>query len=242
MTPEVKKTPVNQLLDQDFESRKINDSKCTFGQSSEIVTNWKKMGNFVIANGGTFDILSLNHIRGLVQCRILGAMAILGIDELNHNSKETDDVYEVATSDKLKLIVSIDTNEALENNKSRRPEKGGSVKPILDWETRAKMVSNISIPIPGTSLRRNAVDFITSHGPNACNGCFENECLTENTKYSVSWLDPNLTVTKLDINSSNIVEENNGNFVIIDENDGAFEDKLLNGQISTTNLINRIRL
>jgi len=123
MTPEVKKTPVNQLLDEDFESRKVSISECTYVQSKEKISNWKQMDNFVVANGGTFDILSLNHVRGLVQCRILGAMSIIGINELDHNSTIANEVYKLATSDELKIIVSIDTNEAVETNKSKKPEK-----------------------------------------------------------------------------------------------------------------------
>jgi len=238
----VRKSPVNELLNDNFNSLINTENECTYEHARNKIRIWRAMGFYAVATAGAYDVLGVNHIRGLVQCRILGAMDLLGINEIKHGTKEALEVYRIAASDKIKLFVSIDTNLAISENKSRVAEKGNSIKPILDWQTRAMMVANQSMPIPNSSYRRNAVDYITKHGPEACLKCDSGTCVHEDNNFSISLLGPNLTVVKSGTATEKLLNNHPElNIAVINESDGAYIDSLLEDSISTTSMIKRIR-
>jgi hypothetical protein len=204
------------------------DLGCTAEITRGKVSSWKQLGAYVVAIAGAYDMLGLNHIRGLVQARIAGAAYMLGTT--NNISKLSD----LALSDELKLLVSLDTNGAVEENKSFNQDGGGSVKPILDWSTRATMLTS-------PALRgRRLVDFITKHGPNSCNVCQPESCLHSSKTYSVASTDADLIVVKSH-NNETFARHPKSLFHVIDESKGAFSDTLLGEQISTSSIIKRIR-
>lgn len=235
-------TPTTELMMADFyervQSNKRNSETCVHEDALAKVMGWKALGSCVVANAGAFDLLSLNHIRGLIQCRIIGAMCLAGVKEIEFGSSHSSEVIQLAASDEVRLIVSIDTNQAIEDNKSLKPKKGNVIKPILDWDTRAMMVASQSMPIPGTSTRRQVADYITRHGPSAC--LAHENCWHEDSTFSLASLDPDILVRKEDpsIKQTRVYDSK---IVVIDEHDNAFVDRLINDEICSTNIAKRIK-
>lgn len=216
-------------------SRTYNPSDgCIETTTKNKVKQWHELGAFVVGNAGGYDILTLNHLRGLVQARIIGATHKLM--ESDDNPKEKD-VLELAGSDEIRLLLSLDTNEAIMENKSFLEVGGNSIRPVLDWKTRAGM---LALQTFGNQV--NLVDFITAHGPNACAACENNNCWHSNKKYSVATTGVDLTVLKdgkgADDTIARLPEKK---FYKIREDSLAFSDDLLDGQISTSAIIKRIR-
>lgn len=202
---------------------------CTAEIARQKVAEWHKLGAFVVANAGAYDILGLNHLRGLIQARIIGAAYKLG------GSENYGDIYELAASDEIRLLVSLDTNAAITENKSRQLASGGSVRPSLDWKTRAAMLA-----LQAIGGHHDLVDFITQHGPDACTACPDESCWHSDKTYNVASTGADLTVVKL-LNPLMRERYPDSTFHVIDESDGAFFDKVLDSQISTSALIRRVR-
>lgn len=227
-------------ITQDFMEKNVNsriyDSSdgCIATATRNKVEQWHKMGAYVVGNAGGYDILTINHLRGLTQARIIGATYKLM--ECNDNPKEKD-ILELAGSDGIKLLVSLDTDEAIAENKSFSKIGGNSIRPVLGWKTRAGM---LALQAFGNQI--NLVDFITAHGPNACPTCGGKNCWHSSVKYSVATTGVDLTVLKdgkgADDTVARLPEKN---FYKIREDDLAFSDNLLGGQISTSAIIKRIR-
>lgn len=174
-------------------------------------------------------------------------MAILGIWTVK-TDEELQAVHAVAASDKIKLMVTVDTNRALEEGKSRRPEKGNAPKPTLDWASRVTMLAAQSIPTPGAQ-RINLVDYITRHGPDCCLKCNSGTCANEDNALMVARLKPDLVVvsqgsTRTIADISGYIQSGllpNTELVIINERSDDYYDRVLGDSISTTSIINRVR-
>lgn len=205
------------------------ENNCTAEETKSRVDKWRKLGSYVVANSGGYDALGLNHLRGLMQARIIAATHKLGNDAKN------SDIQDLAISDEIKLLVSLDTNRAIEDNKSFKNTEAYSVRPLLDWDTRA-----ITLALLGIAERHQLVDFVTRHGPQACTICKSESCIHSSKTYNVASSGADLVIIKqLDTATSSRYPESN--FHVIDESDGAFYDRLLANQISTSALIRRIR-
>jgi len=243
--------PATQIMEGDFADRLTlvgENSECSFVQAERKMQLWKEQDKFTVFSFGGFDILTPNHIRGLVQSRAIGAMCMLGIQEVT-TEKEYRQVHEVAASDEIRLMVSIDTNRTLEEGKSRNPDKGGAPKPTLDWRTRATMVASQSIPAPDYGQRSNLADFITRQGWECCDSCKTAACPNEWHTDIISGLQPNLVVVRDDLPKtiSYLTERKsvgllaNTEVGLINEQEGAYTDPVLADTISTTAMIRHIR-
>ena len=238
-------TPVTEYMTRDYLSRfhsgTADEKGCTHENALKVVNRWKNEGAFVVANAGAFDLLGLNHIRGLIQCRVIGAMCLLGLDDIIEDKKTASHVFDVAASNRIKLLVSIDTNKAVEDNKSRTENNGGAIKPILDWSTRAMMVASQSMPIPYSDLRRPSVDYITRHGPESCAEHGDDMCWHEDSAFSIASILPDLLVLKNSSEIGSTLDKYSVGVVQIDEHYDAFTDPLLDDQVSSSATIRRIR-
>lgn len=247
---ELAKHPVKDIIEGDFAQRvhEINPDVCTFDAAAQRIEAWRLKGHYSVFNAGTYDILTLNHILGLVQCRTLGAMALLDLDEIK-TKKEQHVVHGLAASDSIRLMVTLDTNRALEEGKSRRLEKGGAPKPTLDWYSRAIMLAMQSIPSPGYEARRGVVDYITRHGPECCGACQEGECTNGDNALMTAKLQPDLVV--VNSHSRRTIEDierykeegllRNTRLVTIVESDNEYYDPILGEAVTTTSIIRRTR-
>ncbi len=247
---ELEKNPVKDIIEGDFSTRvhELNPEVCSFDTAHQKIELWREMGHFSVFNAGTYDILTLNHILGLVQCRTLGAMALLEIDEIE-TKQQQHLVHDVSASDSIHLMVTLDTNRALEEGKSRRPEKGDAPKPTLDWYNRAIMLAMQSIPSPGYETRRGVVDFITRHGPECCEVHTDGTCVNEDNALMTVKLQPDMVV--INSESRQTVEDMekyksegllpNTRIAIIVEEENQYFDPILGGPVKTTTIIKRVR-
>lgn len=244
------KNPIKDIIEGDFEERvhAISPDICTFRSAQERMEDWRLAGRFSVFNAGTYDILTLNHILGLVQCRTLGAMSLLELDEIR-TKQDQHVVHDLAASDSIHLMVTLDTNRALEEGKSRRPEKGNSPKPTLDWHSRAIMLAMQSIPSPGYEARRGAVDYITRHGPDCCGVCTDGSCVNEDNALMTVHLQPDLVVVNSESKQTLADLERYGQegllpqtkVSVIVEEENQYLDPILEGPVKTTTIINRVR-
>lgn len=244
------KNPIKDIIEGDFSRRvhEIDPNICSFDAASQQIEAWRLEGRFSVFNAGTYDILTLNHILGLVQCRTLGAMVLLGLSKIE-TPKDQHLVHDVAASDSIHLMVTLDTNRALEEGKSRRPDKGGAPKPTLDWYNRAIMLAMQSIPSPNYETRRGVADYITRHGPDCCGLCESGTCTNEDNALMTVKLQPDLVVinsesTQTIANMNRYKEEGllpNTQIAIIVEEENQYFDPILNGPVKTTSIIERVR-
>lgn len=243
--------PAHEFMSGDFTERIISpveNGECSEEETERKIHTWRELGKFSVFTAGAYDLLQLNHMRGLVQCRALGAMALLEIDKIR-TDLDRREVHKLAASSDIGLMVTMDTNRALEEGKSRRAEKGGAPKPTLDWQTRAIMLASQSLPTPDYDQRVDLVDYITRHGPGCCGSCEDGTCINEdNARMAVS-LQPNMvvvnTTSRQTIADLTRYKEDgllpSTHLVEFEEQEGAYHDAVLDGQISTTSIINRIR-
>lgn len=246
---ELTQNPVKAIIESDLEHRvhSMNTDICSFDATQQVADAWREDGHFIVFSSGTFDLLTLNHILSLIQCRVLGAMTLLDMDKIE-TEMDRRVVHEVAASDSIKLMITMDTNQALEEGKSRRLCKGGGPKPTLDWDTRSMMLAMQSIPAP-TGNRKSAVDYITRHGPNSCALCAAGSCKNEDNSQMAIALKPDLMV----VNSASIATVANMEAAILDdhlpetklakviEEETQYFDLVLGAAVKTTEIVNRIR-
>jgi hypothetical protein len=240
------------MMGGDFGDRIISstggDRECSFLETQRTMQLWKGFNKLTVFNAGAFDLLGLNHVRGLVQCRAIGAMSLLGIEKVEDEG-DYQAVHRVAASDQIRLMVTVDTNSALEDGKSRRPDKGNAPKPTLDWSTRAAMLAVQSIPMPGYEYRVNLVDCITRHGPGCCGVCTAGACTNEDNALMAVALQPDLVIvntgSRQTIDDLTSCKQDgllpNTELVAIDERVEAYSDSVLGGIVSTTAIIKRVR-
>ncbi len=220
----------NHFMNLTVQNRIVEAGVCVADQTSERVKSWQENGHFVVANAGAFDVLGLNHLRGLMQARIIGAAYRLG------GASSPGMIYALASSDEIRLVVSLDTNEAIADNKAFREAHGSSPRPLLDWETRAR-----TLALQAFGGKHDLVDLITRHGPNACSECDADSCVHSSTTYNIASSGADLTIIKS--HDRPTFERYPDNlFHVIDETDGAFFDAVLDSQISTTALVKRARM
>jgi hypothetical protein len=247
---DLEKNPVKDIIEGDFTQRvhEISSGVCSSDDAAQQMNAWRADGHFTVFTAGTYDILTLNHILGLVQCRVLGAMSLLDLEKIE-TKKDQQLIHGIAASDSIRLMVTLDTNKALEDAKSRRPEKGSAPKPTMDWYSRAIMLAMQSIPSPGYEARRGVVDYITRHGPGCCGACEPNECINEDNALMTVELQPDLVV----VNSKSIgtlddmakyKEEGllqTTKVVSFVESDNEYYDPIIGGAVTTTSIIKRVR-
>lgn len=244
------KTLAQSIIEREVSDRIIDDSKiCSFVKTERQVQKWKKNNKFVIFRAGAFDLFTVNHILGLVNSRILGAMCFLGIKSIS-NDRELHLVHKVVVSDKLRLMITLDSNQELEKNKSRKRQKGNCLRPILDWKTRAMMLAMQSISDAHSQKRVHLVDYVTKHGLGCCPVCTENKCVNNNNSSMAIKLQPDLVIVSS--RSKTTVREINNykrkgmlgsiSVIIVDEKQNQYFDKVLGGPIKTTTIIRRIKM
>jgi hypothetical protein len=229
-----------QCIETCFRARTNRCGTCESDHAVAQVSAWKAAGFHTVAVTGGFDLFTLNHVRGLVQARILAAAYLLGIEPgLPLGEAGVTTLLDLASSQQLKLLVSIDTNEAVKAAKGNNPSKGDAERPFLSWTTRAELVSSLAMP-SDTGIARRLVDAVTAHGHGACP--VHDRCLVQEDGYEVFQLGPDVTVMKDEYDAGNRPRRYDAaNVVLFSERKGAFTDPVLGGVVSTTSLINRIK-
>ena len=206
---------VKPLFEDGLEDRILISefSNCNINTLKHRVEQWKASGYTIVFTAGVFDLFTINHLLALYHYRLLGG-------------------------DKAKLVLSIDTDERVNKSKAFREDKGGSIKPILSWRSRAMMVAKQSF-----QNQQDLVDLIIQHGESTCNGirCAhdDNVTIAEIIKPDVVVVTSTSNDTIQKIQESSLID--NEKLVVIQEGELAYEDALLKKKISTTAIVQRIK-
>jgi len=228
-------------LDRRF-LRQVNTCvQCESDYAENTITTWQQQGYYVAGVTGTFDLLTLNHAFSLIQDRVLASAYALELtNQENLTESECDQIWRFASSNQLKLLVSIDTNQATAQSKSGQAEKASIKRPILDWENRARLVSLIAMP----SYQRNeparfVADNVTAHGKGACK--IHTDCLVQQPDYEIFMLKPDVTIIKDRYDKGKQLRHYQlPNIVTFSETHDPYSDALLGDTISTTNIVRSI--
>lgn len=177
-----------ELLGEDWQSRVRNplvdpDAERVMLGQREV---WAREGKTVVMTSGAYDLLHLDHAAYLLDTKLQGAPRHYQRhceDEFGRPWDELPDatraelIRDFLARDELKLVVSVDGNEKIARRKSGVAEKGGGVRPILDWQSRAHLVAALAVEVPGGD-RVAIADIITINDPvalegSACQDMFE---------------------------------------------------------------------
>jgi hypothetical protein len=116
-------------------------------------------GRHIALVDGSYDVPHPNHQWFLQHCRLLAAQ--------NHFAQDGRQLpasaHELAASDEVVLVVTLDTDAKMSQLKSDQNGKGGVPRPIYPWELRAQYIANFMTPV-ATGRFRPVVDRITIDG------------------------------------------------------------------------------
>lgn len=187
------------------------DKDCNIREILKVTEKWKNDGYKLVFTAGVFDIFHVNHLLGLYNYKLMGG-------------------------EKSKLIVSVDTDARVRENKSRICEKGGSERPILSWKSRTLMLAKQYFN--GDRL----VDLIIQHGYDTCGG---KRCPHDDNVDLAKAINPDVIVvtdtSKDTISRIKSDEKLREKLKIICEKDLAYFDKFLNENVSDSAIIRKVR-
>ncbi len=244
---------VRNFIEQGYDSRiqQMDPNTCSVQTAVEVMDQWRKLGAVTVFMAGTFDIPTPNHRLGLGEARLMAGALACGIDYSKLREDTPDDVMwqvqNAAASPRVKLMVTLDTDEAVRQSKAFRPEKGDCPKPIFGWNTRAYNLASYTAP-RNDGTGQSMVDFITSHGPDACKACGD-DCSSVDNALMVAALQPSLVVVNAQSTDTvkTVTEEMQSgklpNTLIgfTNEQNHQFVDDLIGGRVSGTSIVRRAR-
>lgn len=138
--------------------------------------DWASRGEVTVFTSGVFDMLHLDHAGYLLHTKAAGASIHFAKTHPESkttwdglNSEEQQGYTSWALGNRLvRLIVSVDGDKSVAERKGGKPEKGGAVRPIYSWKTRALMVASQAFVNPldeSGEVLMPTVDAVTMHGP-----------------------------------------------------------------------------
>jgi hypothetical protein len=247
-------TAAHTLLLDSFKTRVIDrkSKTCVFRQTQDVHSSWRRAGDYTVFVAGSFDIFTLNHLRALLQYRVIAGAVKRGIDP--ETIKSIDDIKvltDLATDPEIKLMATVDTDKSLSLSKSGKSDKGGASRPVLGWDSRALMLSAQWVPVQTDAPHTQLTDFITIHGEECCLSCGGDTCVNADNGRMALELAPDLAIisrgarrTTTDfIRYKQHELMRDTKVVIFNEEDGhSFIDNLLPDRvISTTSIVKKIK-
>jgi bifunctional ADP-heptose synthase (sugar kinase/adenylyltransferase) len=205
---------VKELFESDLDDRilKADMLFCNIDDLSKRVNQWRGSGDVIVFTAGVFDIFTVNHLLGLYHYKMLGG-------------------------DRVRLVVSIDSDDRVRGTKAFCEDKGNTTKPILSWESRSLMVAKQSFN-NGNVL----VDIITRHGSDTCSGI---RCPHDDNVDIAKYISPDIiVVTSTSLDTIQRLEGDpdiRSKIIIINEEDLSYDDLYIGGKISTSGIIKRIK-
>jgi bifunctional ADP-heptose synthase (sugar kinase/adenylyltransferase) len=210
---------------------KASTKICSIKNTIEQVDAWKKQGSTIVFVAGVFDILHLNHLQALEYYRLLGARHFV-----EKNKKQELSIVNIAASSKVRLVISMDSDLRVSNNKSSEKTK----RPILSWKSRALMLLKQSMQSSNDS-NHSLVDFIIRHGVDTCESI---QCAHDDNITIAEEIKPDVMIlNNKSLDSIKLVKKSRKlddiEIILIDENNLFINDSLLDGPIKTTSILDR---
>lgn len=159
-----KLAPSEIVLDLELNPKQAED------WTMQSLAKAKLDGKMTALVGGAFDMPQPNHDWFVRHCRLSLAERWLNRNGINTNELETDDLNyllrSTIESNEIFLVVSIDTDSALDIRKSDDPAKGGVKRPIYPWEIRANRIASQSFAsLSDPRIRYGLADLVIPGGP-----------------------------------------------------------------------------
>lgn len=134
--------------------------------------SWRDEGAITILTTGVFDMLHLDHAGYLLHTKAAGASLSYEATHLEESwqalsqARQLSYVEEALSQQTLRLIVSVDGDRSVAIRKGFNPDKGGGVRPVFAWQTRALTVAGQSFVNPkNQNVLLPTVNAVTIHGP-----------------------------------------------------------------------------
>lgn len=160
-----------EMPQQDKVFNPLEDGPHATARLQDRRQKWSEDGSTVVFTSGVFDLMHVNHRAYLLQTK-LEAMPIhfnrYWAEHIGKNWQDLDAEAQKAycqqalQDNSLRLIVSIDGDEAVAFRKGRDPKKQTSRRPIYSWQTRARDVLSIAAGSAENQLH-SVVDAVTIH-------------------------------------------------------------------------------
>lgn len=192
-----------------------DSTECNISTVTDLTESWKTKSQKIVFTAGVFDIFTLNHLLALHYYKSIGG------------------------GRSCRLVISLDTDKRAASMKSFKESKGGSNRPIISWRNRSLMVLKQSY-----NNSSKLVDIVTQHGSDTCSGA---SCSHDNDVTLAETIKPDIFVIN-DASTSTIDMARSStvlapeSILLISEQELSYNDKLLGGRISTTQIIKRARL
>jgi hypothetical protein len=135
---------------------------------------WQSSGAITVFTTGVYDMLHPDHTGYLLHTKAAGAAVHYAIRRYRRSWEELNTLEQqiytrrILGEQQLRLVVSVDGNRSVSERKGGKAEKGGGVRPIYDWQTRALMVASQTFIDPDDMSSERllpTVDAVTIHGP-----------------------------------------------------------------------------
>ncbi len=219
----------------------LQQKRREWDSSSEIPTT-------VVFTAGVFDVMHLDHVAYLLHTKACGAQRHYETYYAEGNGQEWDDLnlgqkkdywQQFVYGQELRQVVSVDGNEYVAARKGFNPEKGNSIRPIYDWETRARTIASVILPGSFQSAIP-VVDAVTIHDPVALAGTAHGSIYD-----TADVVRPHVWTLFEEAQDDIAAIPNDARFdqtslIVIPQNDNYFNDRLLNGKFSTSKIVKRI--
>ena len=133
---------------------------------------WAEEGATVVFTSGVFDLLHPNHRAYLLHTKLEAVP--FHFDKVTGEKGAWDGLsevekmaycQEVLTFGEIKLVVSVDGDAAVADRKGLKEEKGGTLRPIYSWQSRARdvLAATTSIKLAEQDISVPIADAVTIH-------------------------------------------------------------------------------
>lgn len=224
------------LIELDTKTDIADQKTCSINKTLDKISKWKKDGSIVVFIAGVFDILHLNHLIALEYYRLLGAKKLL-----ERYPQITTPIAEIACSNKIRLVVSIDSDLRVSENKFLKSNQKNTKRPALSWRSRTMMLLKQSFD-DHNGNSHNLVDLAVRHGKDTCQG---KRCPHDDNILIAEEINPDVMIlNQKSLESIKLTKQSklfkDTKVYLIDENQLTLIDDLLVGPIKTTAILERV--
>ena len=238
-TPILNDQSIKAIFESNILNRRdtANNKKCSIDNLKSVVDKWQNEGSIVVFTAGVFDMLHVNHVLALTHYRLLGATR----HQPNYDNLKT--IQDIAASNRVKLVVSVDSDKRAKKDKEFVVSKGNCRKPIISWDNRTLILLYQSMFSADEKTAVPLVDYVTKHGQDTCSNksCAHNDnvSIAEAIRPDIIVVSSGSPITIALIKASEILKDKE--LIVINEEELFYYDSLLSGPIKSSAIIKRVR-